>query len=209
MPERTLATLQLLVPTILHQLLPTQVRIFVLICLGKVQFSGQQLPGREQLPSANWLRCARVPDFPAQVLALRRHELRGLPSQGNGKDLPRQRRILLFGNQRAATKRPCRPIHADLHGLQEQGCVRQHAEPKLPGENTFERLFFPDFFRTATPLTPSAGQRTTTASPSAASAAPLTTAPKNRAGGTPLTEANGRTKETTPDIKVNYFYSYS
>ncbi len=60
-------------------------------------------------------------------------------SQGNGEDLPRQRGILLFGNQRKATKRSCWPIHADLYGLQEQGCLRQHAEPELSGE--LGRLF--------------------------------------------------------------------
>ena len=43
------------------------------------------------------------------------------------------------------------------------------------------------------------------ASLSAASAALLTTAPKNQAGGTLLTEVNGHTKEKTLDTKVNYF----
>lgn len=130
-------------------------------------------------------------------------------SQGNGEDLPRQRGILLFGNQRKATKRSCWPIHADLYGLQEQGCLRQHAEPELSGE--LGRLFslVSEFFRTETPLTPSADQRTITASLSAASAALVTTAQKIQAGGTPLTEANGLTKETTLDIKVNLFYSNS
>merc|ERR1712154_391836 len=58
--------------------------------------------------------------------------------------------------------------------------------------------------RTRTLLTLSAAQRTTTASPCADSAALLTTAPKNRAGGTLLTEANGLTKERTPDIKSEF-----
>merc|ERR1712062_223008 len=96
---------------------------FLRSCASCYLPSCEQLPS-EQLPNANWLFCTSLSNFFSQVLALRRHELRGMRSQGNGKDVPSQRGILLSGNQRTATKWTRWPFHADLHGLQEQGCLR-------------------------------------------------------------------------------------
>lgn len=129
--------------------------------------------------------------------------------QGNGEDLSPERRILLFGDQRTTTERPRWSIHADLHGLQEQGRLRQHAEPELPGEKSSPLSRAHNQFRTKILLTPNAAQRTTTASLCVDSAVLLTTAQKNQAGGTLPTEASGLTKEKNLDTKSEFDLFFS